>query len=178
MASQCKSRLGREVLAVFLGLATFGVTGCAKTPTIEVGLAPQLVADRESAPSVTVHLLGVSEQDLAALNRMSMTDYWDPSDPAGQRRSRVEGKGVKIVRLGSSGEFNYTLSPDDGIWRVWKESNAKYLVVLTDTPSQAEDQPGDRDLRRRVFKIQDGGFRRQKIHVQVSPTGLVEIKQG
>src|SRR4051812_1156932 len=95
--NHARGRAGRALTV--LSLVVLTAVGCAKNPSVEVGLAPQLAADRESAPSVTVHLVGVTDAELARLNAISMTDYWDPSDPAGQRHALVESKGVKVVRL-------------------------------------------------------------------------------
>ena len=136
---------------------------------VAVRVDEAMADEKGNLPSIEVHLLGLTQPEAQAMERRSMTVYWDPN-------RRQDSWDRAVMFFGGQKEPRQYLGVRDPIWARWSRGGAERLVVLADLPGVFQDRDSAEDPRRLTIPIERTRlwFRpRHHLEVRIDRTGLI-----
>ncbi|MHC5001570.1 MAG: hypothetical protein ACYTJ0_00455 [Planctomycetota bacterium] len=145
------------LLAPLAAALLLGAVGCKSGPsrintrdfTVQVDVGSTLRGD-----TVAVDLVGVTENEKARWDSVSMSEYFSPRNTL---RDSAKSQGIVHTMDFRGSTTSGGLPQSAPEWAGWRQRQALYLYVLADLPPDAghQDQPGEADARRLIFKLDE-----------------------
>ena len=140
-----------------LGLAL--LTGCSSSLTTVNLQGSASVA----TSSVLVDVVGIGPSN-QGLKLSPVPQYWR----GGSTQAKAD---AKSFRFGPNSPQTYTIAAADPIWKHWKDTGAKEVMIIADLPGVFPDLPGDSDARRKILPINS---KNPSATIVVDKAGLVK----
>jgi len=126
--------------------------------------------------SIQVDLIGVNPSEYEQWEQMSVSEYWEPTNPIRQSAYQY------VMKFGDIEPTEQVLSAENKIWNRWiKENQAEHLFVFANLQG-IEDKPGDADPRRVILPLARGKWDMSAwgnidIPIKLRAAGLVPLRQ-
>ena len=149
--------------------------GCKTHAPYEVSVK-LLDPGTQSAETVEVHLVPVSDTDFSYWQNMNVTDYWQNENSP--RAALVKSGATKVLKFSGAAAAPVVIGRDDPVWDRWISEQKTYaVVILCNVPRDGAAAPGEGDMRRKILYIRRSTKTPTSVHLQITPAGMMRLPE-